>query len=264
MSVEAGFWDHAEELRRVILKAVALVVGLACVCFAVMPELFDCVILAPCRADFPLYVLFDNVSGSHLSTERHDISLVNIQLASQFFVHMSASLWMAVVLAFPVIIYLLWGFVSPGLYENEKRGAGAVLMGGVVMFYIGVAVGYWLVFPLTLRFLADYHLSTLIPNHISLDSYIDNFMLLNLTMGLVFELPVVAWLLGRMGLIDRSVFTIFRRHAIVALLILAAVITPSGDPLTLMVVFVPLYLLWELSGVLVKPRVADTETISVK
>lgn len=161
------------------------------------------------------------------------------------------------VFAFPVIIYLLWGFVSPGLYEEEKRGVRAAFLAGNLMFFLGVAVGYFLVFPLTLRFLADYQLSEMIPNQISLDSYMDNFMVLILVMGIVFELPLLAWLLGRIGVITRGLFDRYRRHAIVALLVLAAVITPTGDPFTLMVVFLPVYLLWEASAFTV-PRAPAT------
>ena len=249
---ESGFWEHAEALRKVLLQSVAVIAGLMCIYFAVMPELFDRVILAPCRTGFPLYSLLDDIAGESASMHQ-DIRLVNIQLASQFFIHMTTSMWLGVITAFPVVLYLLWGFISPGLYEHEKRGAGVVLAGGTLMFYLGVAVGYWLVFPLTLRFLAGYQLSTLIPNQISLDSYIDNFMMLVLVMGIVFELPVAAWMLGRLGVLRRGFFHTYRRHAIVALLIFAAVVTPTGDPFTLMVVFLPIYILWEGSALTV-PR----------
>lgn len=257
---ESGFWDHAEALRRVLLQSVGVVVGLMCIYFAVMPQLFDRVILAPCRTGFPLYTLLDDIAGMSGSMQ-HDISLVNIQLASQFFIHMTSSMWLAVITAFPVILYLLWGFVSPGLYEHEKRGAGIVLTGGTLMFYLGVAAGYWLVFPLTLRFLAGYQLSTLIPNQISLDSYIDNFMMLVLVMGIVFELPVAAWMLGRLGVLRRGFFHTYRRHAVVALLIFAAVVTPTGDPFTLAVVFLPIYILWEGSALTVPSGKNKLKTI---
>ena len=257
---ESGFWDHAEALRRVLLQSVGVVVGLMCIYFAVMPQLFDRVILAPCRTGFPLYTLLDDIAGMSGSMQ-HDISLVTIQLASQFFIHMTSSMWLAVITAFPVILYLLWGFVSPGLYEHEKRGAGIVLTGGTLMFYLGVAAGYWLVFPLTLRFLAGYQLSTLIPNQISLDSYIDNFMMLVLVMGIVFELPVAAWMLGRLGVLRRGFFHTYRRHAVVALLIFAAVVTPTGDPFTLAVVFLPIYILWEGSALTVPSGKNKLKTI---
>ena len=124
---------------------------------------------------------------------------------------------------------------------------------GVLMFDMGLAVGYFVVFPVTLRFLADYQVSAMIPNQISLDSYMDTFLMLLFVMGLVFEMPLVAWVLSKIGLLTRGFFRRYRRHAVVVLLILAAVITPTGDPFTLMIVFIPLYLLYELSALIVKP-----------
>ena len=246
-STKTSFWDHAEVLRGVLLRILAALGVLLAVSFAVMPRLFDTVVLAPCHTDFPLYSL----PGAGLSA---DVGLVNIRLASQFFIHMTASLYLALVLGLPVILLLLWGFVSPGLYPEERRGAAPALAGGCLMFYAGVAAGYFLVFPLTLRFLADYQLSAMVPNQVSLDSYIETFFMTLLCMGLAFELPVVAWLLGRLGVLRRGMFNEYRRHAIVAILVAAAVITPSGDPFTLMVVFAPLYLLWEISAWLVPVR----------
>ena len=255
----AGLWDHVDALRGVLLRCALTVALLAGALFAVMPWIFDNVILAPCRPDFPLYRWLGHISswwGAGDMEELH-VELINIRLASQFFIHMSTSLWLALALAFPIVIYQLWRFVAPGLYENEKRGARKAFLAGNAMFYLGVAAGYFLVFPLTLRFLAQYQLSAMIPNQVSLDSYMDNFLVLILVMGIIFELPLVCWMLGRMGLLHRSFFTAYRRHAIVGLMALAAVVTPTGDPFTLMVVFLPIYLLWE-SGALLIPKDADT------
>lgn len=247
-----NFWDHAEALRGVLLRIAGLLVVLTAVLFAAMPQIFDEVILAPCRSDFILYRWLGSLPGSELlpdsATGDFDVELVNIRLASQFFIHVSTSFWLALVLGFPMCVYLLWSFVAPGLYEEEKRGMRGAFLAGNLMFFLGVAVGYFLVFPLTLRFLADYRLSELIPNTISLDSYMDNFLMLILVMGIVFELPLVTWLIGKTGFLTRTFFSRYRRHAVVALLVAAAVITPSGDPFTLMVVFLPLYILWELSA----------------
>ena len=161
-------------------------------------------------------------------------------------------MWLAVVFAFPVLLYLLWTFVRPALYEKEVRGARIAFALGTVMFYLGVAVGYFLVFPITMRFLFTYQLSSTIHNQLSLDSYMDNFLMLNLVMGLVFELPLLAWALSAIGILRRKFFSRYRRHAVVVLLVLAAVITPTGDPFTLMIVFLPLYLLFEVSALIVK------------
>ncbi len=252
MSSEMGFWDHAEVLRGVLIRVALLLVLFTGVLFAVMPQIFDSVILAPCRPDFVLYRWLDYLSASSLLPDSvagdFEVEIINIRLASQFFIHVTSSFWLALVLAFPVCVYMLWGFIAPGLYEEEKRGVRGAFLAGNLMFYLGVAVGYFLVFPLTLRFLADYRLSSLIDNRISLDSYMDNFYMLILVMGIVFELPVVAWMIGKTGLLTREFFGRYRRHAIVVLLVAAAVITPTGDPFTLLVVFLPLYILWELSA----------------
>lgn len=256
-ATEMGFWDHAEVLRGVLLRIAALVVLTSCLLFAAMPWIFDNLILAPCHSDFILYKLLDRLpmsASEHIGEEPVDVKLINIRLASQFFIHVTSSLWLAVVLTFPACVYLLWGFVSPALHDNEKRGVSKAFFFGSLMFYLGVAIGYFLVFPLTLRFLAGYQLSDMIPNEISLDSYMDNFMTLILVMGIIFELPLVSWLLGKAGILNRRLFKRYRRHAVVAILIAAAVITPTGDPFTLMVVFLPVYILWEFSALTITPR----------
>lgn len=255
MNDNMTFWDHLEALRGVLIRIALLTVGLAVGSFLVMPWLFDHVILAPCEQSFPLYGLLDRLATAmpgalDLAPDFH-LNLVSIELTSQFMIHMSASLWLAFVVGFPIIIYLLWGFVAPGLYEHEKRGVRRAFLVGNIMFYIGAAVGYFLVFPLTVRFLADYRLSGHITPMISLDSYMDNFFTMLLVMGAVFELPLIAWFVGKAGILHRSFFTRYRRHAIVVLLIVAAVITPTGDPFSLLVVFLPIYALWELSRCLV-------------
>lgn len=251
---EMPFWDHLDALRKVMIQMLLLLVAVGAGCFAAMPWLMDHVIMAPCSSDFILYRWLGNVGGNLMpdfAITPFEISLINLNLSTQFFLHFSLSLWTALILSFPELLYLLWTFVSPALLPEEKRGARTAYLLGSVMFYIGVAVGYLLVFPLTLRFLATYNLTSAVTNTLSLDSYMDNFLTLILTMGIIFELPLVAWMLGRLHILTRNIFTRFRRHAIVALLILAAVVTPTGDPFTLAVVFLPLYLLWELSALLV-------------
>ena len=125
---------------------------------------------------------------------------------------------------------------------------------GTVMFFVGVLLGYFMVYPLTLRFLSTYQLSAAIENQISLNSYIDNFMMLVLCMGLAFELPLVTWLLSLLGLVHKTFLRNYRRHAIVVIVIAAAVITPTGDPFTLTVVAVPLYMLYELSILMIRDK----------
>lgn len=254
---EMSFWDHLDELRKILFRIFAFVAVISLVLFAYMKELFDNLILAPTRNDFFLYewlnhaakklpIIPDFVIGAF------QVKIININLASQFFIHMSTSFWLGIVLGFPFVIYQLFLFVKPALYSSERKNAGLAFFFGNLLFYIGVSVGYLLVFPLTLRFLAGYQLSTYIENSVSLDSYMDSFLMLCFIMGLVFELPLLSWLLSKLEILHRNFFTKFRKHAIVSLLVLAAFITPSSDPFTLMVVFLPIYMLWEISALVVK------------
>lgn len=254
-----SFWDHLEALRWTLLRVLVALGVVVVADFAFIPWLFDRVVMAPSRPDFFLYTALGSLGrwaswlmGSDVAAP-FSVALVNLRLPSQFFMHMSLSLWLAVLVVFPYFLFELWRFVCPALYDRERRQVRFALVFGTVMFYLGCLVGYSLVFPLTLRFLASYQLSADIPNQLSLDSYMDSFFMLTFMMGVVFELPLLSMLLSRLRLIDRSFFRRFRRHAVVALLVLAAAITPSSDPFTMMAVFLPVYVLWELSALLVRP-----------
>jgi sec-independent protein translocase protein TatC len=229
-----------------------------------VPWIFDNIILAPTNQDFPLYRFLgafgDSIPGYPSDTVTDfTVTIINYQLANQFFTHMSVAMWLAILLTVPYILYEIWRFICPALYDNERHALRATFLFGSIMFYAGCAVGYWLIFPLTLRFLFTYQLSPAIINQLSLESYMDNFMMLVLVMGLVFELPLVSAILARVGLLTRSFFQRYRRHAIVILLTAAAIITPTTDPFTLFAVFIPIYLLWELSAFLVPKEQKATE-----
>lgn len=254
---EMTFWDHIDALRKILFRIIFFVIAVAFIIFSYMKVLFDIIILAPSRNSFFLYNLLNKTSKyipifPDFCVGSFQVKLININLTSQFMTHMSTSFWCAIVLSSPFIIYQIYKFIKPALYENERKNASIAFFFGNIMFYIGVSLGYFLVFPLTLRFLAGYHLSNYIENSISLDSYIDSFLLLCFVMGLVFELPLLSWMLSKIGLLNRGFFQRFRRYAIVIILIIAAFITPSSDPFTLMVVFIPIYMLWEISALVVK------------
>lgn len=261
---EMTFWDHLEDFRWTLIRSLGALIVFAIIGFAFMPYLYDKVVMAPTRSDFFLYQYICKISSvisilPDFCNKDFHVDIINIKLASQFFRHMTTSFWLALILTFPYLVFEVWRFISPALYQEEKKSMRWVFVFGTVMFFIGCAVGYSLVFPITLRFLADYQLSESIINQISLDSYMDNFLMLIFVMGIVFELPLVAWLLSKLGFLNRSFFKKYRRHAIVGLLVAAAIITPSGDPFTLSVVFFPLYFLWELSSFFVKPAPIEEE-----
>lgn len=262
---ELTFWDHLDVLRRMLIRILCVWFVLAVGYFMAMPYLFDKVILAPCENDFVFYELLRWI-GKQLAlqgdffTQEFHIKLVNINLAAPFLIHMSTAFWMSVVTAAPYLFYEVWRFINPALYPNEMRGVRKALGVGTVMFFIGVLLGYFMVYPLTLRFLSTYQLSALIENQISLNSYIDNFMMLVLCMGLAFELPLVTWLLSLLGVVHKAFLRKYRRHAVVIIVIAAAVITPTGDPFTLSVVAIPLYLLYELSIIMIKDKSPDNDS----
>ena len=254
---EMSFWDHLEELRwslmRVIIALGIFLIGW----FSIMPAIFKDFVLGPTNSNFFLYKFLANLSNlggilPDFGSDKFSVEIININVASQFMTHISTSLWFAFVSTFPYLIYELWKFIRPALYPNEKKYIGFAFLFGTFMFYLGCAVGYSVVFPFTFRFLTEYQLSDTIINQISLNSYMDNFMLLVMMMGIVFELPMMVWILSRMGIINRSFLKKYRKHAVVVLLVLAAFITPTGDPFTLMTVFLPLYLLYEFGIILAK------------
>lgn len=259
-----SFWDHLEEFRWTLIRMIVSVLVLAIAGFIFIPYIFDSVILAPSSSDFITYRFLEKAGKvvpflPDFSAKSFNIELLNINMTTQFMTYISTSIAFGVLLAIPYILFELWRFISPALYENETKGVKVVFGFGGFMFLLGCLVGYFIVFPLIFRFLITFELSDAIKNTISLDSYMSNFYTLILIMGIVFELPLLFWLLSKLGLVYRSFFKKYRRHAIVGSLVLAAIITPSGDPFSLFVVTLPLYLLWEISAFVVKKEPPEEE-----
>lgn len=235
---EMTFWDHLEELRGSILRMLAVYAGAVVVLFFFKGFLFENVILAPSKADFFMYRLL----GADFS-----MSLVNIEVAAQFLIHMKITFICALIVTFPYLVFELWRFIAPALYARERKAVrGAFLFSGA-LFYTGVAVGYTIVFPLMLNFFSGYQVSPDVQNTFSLTSYISMFTAMVLTFGIVFEFPTVVLVLSALGILSKDTLKAYRRHAVCGVLILAAVITPSGDPFSMLVVSIPLYLLYEFS-----------------
>jgi len=248
-----SFWDHLEVLRWALFRSACVLAVIMVGTFIAMPYIFDRFILAPTSNNFFIYRWLNNIGKDFVKlSPDFDVQIININVASQFMTHITTSISLAAVIAFPYFIWEIWRFIEPALFEDEVKHLRPAFLGGTIMFYIGCAIGYTLVFPFTFRFLVEYNLSSNITNQINLQSYIDNFTMLILVMGIVFEMPLLAWLLSILGIIRKNFLREYKRHAIVVLLVAAAFITPSGDPFTLMLVFVPLYVLYELSIIVVK------------
>ncbi len=243
MNESLTFWDHLDVLRSSIIRMVVAVVLFAAVAFLLKDELFN-VVLAPRSSDFITYRL--------LGAASFHLHLMNTGLTEQFMIHMRTALYAGMLVASPYILYELFRFVSPGLYQNERRYAVWIVGAAYLMFMVGTLVNYFVVFPLTVRFLGTYQVSPDVANMLTLQSYVDTLIGMSLVMGVVFELPVVCALMGRMGLLTDQWMSTYRRHAIVAILIVAAVITPTTDIFTLFVVSLPIYLLYEASIAIVR------------
>jgi sec-independent protein translocase protein TatC len=233
------------------------VAALTVVVFCFKDVLFS-VVLAPKDADFVTFRAVRSLAAcvqpyAHGLVDSSSVGgfeslrLINVGLASQFLVHMRTSFYFALLIASPFVLYVLFCFISPALYKAERRVVSLLVSSGFVMFMLGALVAYFVIIPFTVSFLGSYQVSGEVPNFIALDSYIDTFFLLLLLMGVVFELPVLSWLLAKAGLLKASFMKRYRRHAFVAILVVAAVVTPTSDILTLSLVSVPVFALYEFS-----------------
>jgi sec-independent protein translocase protein TatC len=238
MTEPQTFWDHLDVLRASLIRMAIVVIGFTVVAFLMKDTLFS-IVLAPRSSHFVTYQL--------LGAEVFTLHLMNTGLTEQFMIHVRTALYAGVLLASPYILYELFRFISPGLYADERRYTAWIVGAAYLMFIIGTFVNYFVVFPMTVHFLGTYQVSPDVANMLTLQSYIDTLLGMSLIMGVVFELPVVCAVMGRMGLITNRMMTAYRRHAIVAILVVAAIITPTTDIFTLMVVSLPIYLLYELS-----------------
>lgn len=239
---EMTFWDHLEELRGTVIRSALAVLLFSVLGLIFKKFLFDVVILSPTRADFIVYRLL----GWDFRMD-----LINVEVSAQFFVHLKAALGVGLILAFPYMIWELWKFIRPALYRNEiKSVRGAFLMSSG-LFYLGVFVGYFFVLPVCLQFFMNYTVSDSVSNTITLGSYMSMFISMVLLIGIVFEFPTVISILSRIGIVDGQMLRKGRKYAIVVILVLSALITPS-DPFSMLVLAIPLYLLYEASILSIK------------
>lgn len=258
-AAEMSFMDHLEELRWHIARSLLAVAVLGVILFLNKSFLFDTIILGPMRPDFPTYkwmcILGKKMGmGDSLCVGVIDFKLQSIAFTSQFMIHLQAALTVGLILVFPYVLWELWRFVSPALYENERNAVTGVVAVGSILFYIGLLFGYFMIAPFTVIFLGEYKVSDIVVNTFSLDSYMDTVSGLSLVSGLMFEFPLVIFFLAKLGIISSTFLKTYRKYAIVVCLLLAAVITPSPDMFSQTIVTVPLYGLYEI-GIIAAIRV---------
>ena len=248
---EMTFWEHLDELRGTLWRIIIAILVTSIAAFAFKEVLFDDIILAPKSQTFITYRAFcrlgEWLSMPSLCIDPSQFQLININLAGQFTSHMNISLVAGLILALPFALWQLWRFIKPGLNEQEVRNSRGAVTIISILFIAGVLFSYFIVSPLMINFLGGYEVSTSVSNQIALTSYVSSITLMTLLMGLLFELPVLILFLTKIGIITPSFLRKYRKHTMIAILIIAGVITPSPDVFSQMVVAVPLYGLFELS-----------------
>ncbi len=247
---QMSFLEHLEELRwRIVRAAIAILSG-GILAFVFKGVLFDGIILAPKDSQFFTYRVFCNISRKlGLGEEfciQSDLKLQNIDMSGQFSSHIMVSLIAGIVVAFPYVFYQFWSFVKPGLKDGERKGARGVVIFVSLLFGSGVLFGYFLMAPLSVQFLGTYTVSAQVENIITLDSFISTVTTTTLASGLVFQLPMVIYFLARLGLVTPQLLRTYRKHAIVVVLVLSAIITPP-DITSQILVSLPLMILYEIS-----------------
>lgn len=242
------FEGHLEILRKMLFRIIVVVIVLASIIFCFKKETFS-IILAPQHSDFCTFKMIEYLahsSGWNFHFNEYNIPLISTELSAQFMTHITVSCVLAVLLASPYIVFELFKFISPALYESEKKYSSIVAIVIYALFIIGLLMSYFIIFPISFQFLATYQVDESITSTITLDSYISTFTTLTFLMGVVFQLPVLAYVLGKMGFIDADLLREYRAYAFVIIMIIAAIITPP-DIFTLILVTFPIYGLYEAS-----------------
>lgn len=247
------FGGHLEVLRQMLFRIIAVVMVLAIAIFCFKDKTFE-LLLAPSQWDFVTYRFIEKILhhlGSSFHFNQFHINLIATELSSQFMTHITTALYLGLLGASPYILVELFRFITPALYENEKKYSVSVAITMYLLFIIGVLMSYFVLFPISFRFLGTYSVSSMVDSNITLKSYISTFTTLTLVMGLVFQLPVIAFFLGKLDILKSELLRQYRKYAFLVIMLVAAIITPP-DLMTLILVTIPLYLLYEVSILVLK------------
>lgn len=248
---EMSFLDHLEELRWHVVRSVAAIFIMMIMAFIFTEFIFDNIIFAPSKPDFITFKLLcrlgelTGVDG--LCVTEIPMKIQSRFLMGQFTMQLTASFVIGLCVAFPYVAWEFWRFISPGLYEKEKRGSRGAVFSISMLFLLGIGFGYYILSPMTIAFLANYSISDMISNEFDITSYVSTITTLVLGSGMLFQLPVVIFFLTKVGIVTPQFLRQYRKHAVVAILIIGAIITPSPDPLSQSLISIPLYILYEVS-----------------
>ncbi len=249
---EMSFMDHIEVLRWHLVRSAAVILLFAIFAFAYPEIIFDKIIFGPKSPDFPTYKILCQLghklgAADQMCLKELKFQIINTDLSGQFTTHLWIAILTGIICGFPYFLWELWRFIKPALKGEETTPAAGFIINASLLFIFGVLFAYFIIVPLSINFLATYQASTEITNMPSMDSYISLVSTLVLATGLVFELPILVYFLSRLGIMTPKFMRTYRRHAVVVILIVGAVITPSPDITSQMLVAIPLYGLYELS-----------------
>ena len=248
---EMSFLDHLEELRWHLIRSTLAIVLVGVVAFLMKDFIFDTIIFGPKKPDFPTYAIFCKLSqwlgfNEAFCTTEPLFRVQSRVMAGQFSAHIWTSIWAGFILAFPYVLWELWRFISPGLYEKERKYSRGFIIVASLLFFMGVLFGYYVVSPLSINFLGSYTVSDEVFNDIDLGSYIATVRASVIACGLIFELPIVIYFLTKVGLVTPEILKKYRKIALVLVLVLSAIITPP-DVASQIIVAVPVLILYQVS-----------------
>ena len=248
---EMSFLDHLEELRWHLIRSVLAVVIIGSVAFLMKDFIFDTVILEPKKMDFPTYKLFCDIAtyfgfDSAFCADKLPFTIQSRLMSGQFSAHIWTSIWAGFIIGFPYVLYEMWKFISPGLYEKERRNSRGFIFIASFLFFLGVLFGYYVVSPLSINFLGTYQVSSEVTNEFDLASYISTVRASVIACGVLFELPIIIFFLTKIGLVTPEIMRKYRKIALVVVLILSAVITPP-DVASQIIVAIPVLILYQVS-----------------
>ncbi|MFS4456297.1 twin-arginine translocase subunit TatC [Maribacter sp. 2304DJ31-5] len=257
-----SFLDHLEELRWHLIRSTLAIVIIGCIAFFMKKFIFDTLLLGPSRMDFPTYRFFCDIAtslgfDSTFCAQELPFTIQNRKMAGQFSAHIWASIWAGFIIGFPYVLYELWKFISPGLYEKERKNSRGFIFIASILFFLGVLFGYYIVSPLSINFLGTYQVSEQIFNEIDLDSFARNIKISVIACGVLFELPIIIFFLTKVGLVTPAIMKKYRKIALVVVLIFSAVITPP-DVTSQIIVAIPVLILYQIS-IYISARVLKRE-----
>lgn len=245
-----SFVDHLEELRWTLFRSIISIGVFGIIAFVNKNFVFEKVLFGPTKPDFPTFKLLCSISKKinidMICIDTINYKVVNLELAGQFMTHITTSIALGFIFAFPYLVWEVWRFIKPGLHDTEANASRGIIFSSAILFFFGVLFGYFILVPFGINFLSTYSVSAEIQNTFSLSNYIGFITMFVLMSGVMFELPVATFLLAKAGIVDDTIMKDHRKHAGVVIMILSAIITPA-DVGTMIVVAIPLWVLYEVS-----------------